>query len=118
MYSPRRFDKAQGSRGTVKEFSGISWLWRSEIPKTVWSIERVGAKVACFSWQIFLLDVHVFKKMHKIFMCTWGIFHHDYIFVRVTRPKDEHDCTEEMKHYREEEPASASGTGLTGVSKE
>lgn len=74
MYSLRRFDKAQGSRGTVREFSGISWLWRSEIPKTVWSIERVGAKVACFSWQIFLLDVHVFKKMHKIFMCTWGIF--------------------------------------------
>lgn len=58
------------------------------------------------------------KKCTK-FSCALGeFFHHDYIFVRVTRPKDEHDCTEEMKHYREEEPASASGTGLTGVSKE
>jgi hypothetical protein len=58
------------------------------------------------------------KNAQNFHVHLGNFFHHDYIFVRVTRPKDEHDCTEEMKHYREEEPASASGTGLTGVSKE
>lgn len=87
MYSPRRFNKAQGSRSRVRQFSGISWVWRLGILKTVWSSERAGTKATCFSWPMFLLGVHVFNKMHNILMCTWGIifFYQGNIFVNLTR---------------------------------